>query len=253
MKAFIIYLEGIKTSRNHAKTMVKTLKEYDHDPALFEGTPGPKAVEYANKDNRVPFPYGIKTENLSELEIKEFIRPELWDQFKNEHSFSVYRRTKYNDDYLKKISAPGVIGCFYSHYSLWQRCVKLNEPIMIFEDDVKFYRNMPNLDWDDVMVLALGKSVYKEDPYKKYMEDPEDPPKILDWRGTAMPGCVGYAIKPHAAKALVKTYKNYYLPADNAINQNICKIQIPTHIMGRTTLPDEGNISSIRTKNGFPW
>ena len=253
MKAFIIHLKDIPTSCNHALGMVDTLTEYGHKPALFDGIPGTLAVENAKNDNRVPYPYGIKTEHLSDNEIKEFIRPELWDDFKNNHSYSVHRRVKYNDEYLNKISSPGVIGCFYSHYTLWARCVKLDEPIMIFEDDVKFFRNMPDLDWDDVMVLALGKSVYKEDPYKKYMEDPEDPPRLIEWRGTAMPGCVGYAIKPHAARALVKTYRNYFLPADNAINQHICKIQMPTHIMGRTTLPDEGNISAIRTKNGFPW
>ena len=31
----------------------------------------------------------------------------------------------------------GEIGCLLSHYSLWEKCVKLNEPIVIFEDDVE--------------------------------------------------------------------------------------------------------------------
>ncbi len=252
MKAFIIHLKDISTSYNHAMSMVKTLTEYGHQPALFDGIPGNIAVENAKKDNITPYPYGIKADHLSEAEIKKFIIPERWQEFKNEYRFSVDRKKKFNEQDLNKISAPGVIGCFYSHYMLWHRCVKLDEPIMIFEDDVKFFRNMPDLDWEDVMVLALGKSVYNKDPYKKYMEDPVDPPRITDWSGTAMPGCVGYAIKPHAAKVLVKTYRSHYLPADNAINQTLCKIQMPTHIMGRTTLPDEGNISSIRTK-GFPW
>jgi GR25 family glycosyltransferase involved in LPS biosynthesis len=33
----------------------------------------------------------------------------------------------------------GEIGCFLSHYALWEKCVKLNEPIVIFEDDVELF------------------------------------------------------------------------------------------------------------------
>ncbi|MEO6906329.1 MAG: glycosyltransferase family 25 protein [Abditibacteriaceae bacterium] len=32
----------------------------------------------------------------------------------------------------------GERGCFASHYCLWQKCVELNEPIVVIEDDVKF-------------------------------------------------------------------------------------------------------------------
>ena len=31
--------------------------------------------------------------------------------------------------------SPGEVGCFASHRSMWQKCVDLDEPIMIMEDD----------------------------------------------------------------------------------------------------------------------
>jgi glycosyl transferase family 25 len=31
---------------------------------------------------------------------------------------------------------PGEVGCFTSHYLLWQRCLEANEPFVIIEDDV---------------------------------------------------------------------------------------------------------------------
>ena len=34
-----------------------------------------------------------------------------------------------------RVPSPGEIGCFASHRSLWQKCVQLNQPILILEDD----------------------------------------------------------------------------------------------------------------------
>jgi hypothetical protein len=62
-----------------------------------------------------------------------------------------------------------------------------------------------------------------------------------------MPGCCGYAIKPHAAKILVDTYNKTYLPADNAINQQLVKIQIHNNIMGKALVKQDGKKSLTRT------
>ena len=36
------------------------------------------------------------------------------------------------------ISNTGEIGCYLSHVELWKKCVELNEPIAVIEDDMKF-------------------------------------------------------------------------------------------------------------------
>jgi GR25 family glycosyltransferase involved in LPS biosynthesis len=64
-----------------------------------------------------------------------------------------------------------------------------------------------------------------------------------------MPGASGYAIKPRAARGLIKFYKPYFYPADNAINQFLCKIQVHNYLMGRDKLKEEGNISMTRAKD----
>jgi hypothetical protein len=69
----------------------------------------------------------------------------------------------------------------------------------------------------------------------------------MQYGQATMPGNGGYAIKPHAAKVLVDEYKNSFLPADNAINQYLIKIQIHSYMMGRARSKHEGNISLIRT------
>jgi hypothetical protein len=64
-----------------------------------------------------------------------------------------------------------------------------------------------------------------------------------------MPGASGYAITPDAALGLIKFYRPYWYPADNAINQFVCKIQIHNHLMGRNLLPEEGNVSMTKSKD----
>jgi GR25 family glycosyltransferase involved in LPS biosynthesis len=179
--------------------------------------------------------------------MKEYIRPEAWEQFNFEHVWKVYKRHVVGTD-AGKMSRPGVIGCFYSHYSLWKKCVELDKPIMIFEDDVKFYREWYPVDWEGVLILSLGKSSFYNEPYKTFLENPSGAPQPMPWRQFSMPGASGYAIKPDAALGLIKSYKSYFYPADNAINKSICTLQIHNYLMGRNTLPEEGNISMTRAK-----
>lgn len=248
MKAFVIHLPGRPHSVAHATTMVQTLKSYNIEAQLFKGTPGDRAVHCAKSEGRVPYPYSMKSRSLNEDEIKELIRPEVYEDFKKRFVFQLTEKLPLGED-EGKVSMPGVIGCFYSHYELWKLCAKLNEPIMIFEDDVKFFRKWEPIDWDDVLVLSLGKTSFLNDPWKKYLETPSGNPQPITWRNFSMPGASGYAIKPHAAKDLVKFYRNYYYPADNAINQQLVKIQVHSYLMGRNTLPEEGNISMTRAKD----
>jgi glycosyl transferase family 25 len=44
----------------------------------------------------------------------------------DEKAFMVHRRRK---------AAPGELGCYISHLLAWEKCVELNEPIVVLEDD----------------------------------------------------------------------------------------------------------------------
>jgi glycosyl transferase family 25 len=67
------------------------------------------------------------------------------DAWRGEHvRFSQYN-ARVPSDFFRPLAA-GEIGCFASHYLLWQRCMESREPLVILEDDVEI---------DDGFVRAL--------------------------------------------------------------------------------------------------
>jgi hypothetical protein len=249
MKAFIIYLPEREHSVSHARLMLDQLTEYGIETELFKGVPGDRAVALAKKSKKTLYPYSIKNRKINEWELRALLRPELYENFKKEYHYEIIQRQPIGADDIGKLSRPGVIGCFYSHYALWKKCIELNEPIMIFEDDVKFYRGYHPVEFEGVLILSLGKSSYMSDPQKSYLENPTGTPVARKWQNFSMPGASGYALTPNAALGLVKFYKPYWYPADNAINQFITPLQISTYLMGRNTLAEEGNISMTKAKD----
>jgi GR25 family glycosyltransferase involved in LPS biosynthesis len=219
MKSFIIHLSKIESSLTSALEVKSALDKFNMDAELFEGSYGSTIKEKYTKDKRSWHPWGFKG-----------------------------RDKPYSDDDRKMLwGIPGEMGCFDSHYRLWQRCIELNEPILIFEDDVELVRPYIPVEWEDVLSVAFSHTK-KMPKYQHYLDTPAGDPCAADYGQASMPGNGGYAIKPHAAKILVEEYKNTYLPADNAINQTLVKIQIHNYMMGKARSKHEGNISLIRTK-----
>lgn len=249
MKAFVIYLPAREHSVAHSAYMIKTLQSYGIDAELSEGVPGDVAVKLAAKSKKTLYPYSIKNRKITDTEVQRLIRPELYQEFKKRYQYTIVERQLISEDHMGKLSRPGVIGCFYSHYALWQKCVELKEPIMIFEDDVKFYRGWEPVAFDGVLILSLGKSSFLTEPNKSYLENPSGVPRAVPWRNFSMPGASGYALTPDAALGLIKFYRPYWYPADNAINQYITPLYIHNYIMGRNLLPEEGNVSMTKSKD----
>jgi GR25 family glycosyltransferase involved in LPS biosynthesis len=126
----------------------------------------------------------------------------------------------------------GVLGCFLSHYFLWNECAKSDEPYMILEHDAYMLRPLPN------KVLKRFPDVLKLDsldPYlKTYNEDLASQPKEdMIWslhdrkehgkhiheRGLYSIGGYGYIIKPHAAEEIILECKEHgFRPADHQIH-----------------------------------
>ena len=219
MKSFIIHLSKIQSSVETALKLKMQLETFNMPVELFEGTYGTDAVKMMDAENRTWHPFGIKGPDV-ELHISG--QPD------------------------QKGNTPGVKGCFYSHYRLWQKCVELNEPIIIWEDDIVLTRPYFPIDWTDVLILALGHPS-KTEKYRHYLEKPEGDPRPEPYFQSSMPGCCGYALKPHAAKKLIDTYNNTFLPADNAINQHHVIIEIHSHVMGIALIKKDGKKSLTRT------
>lgn len=245
MKAFIIHLPDRPHSVEHSDIMLKQLLDYDIDAELFEGINGEQAQRMIDKSKRRLYPYSIKNKSVSAFDLQKYLKPDLAEEFFDSHYYRIYQRQRIGED-TDKFNFPGVKGCFMSHYLLWQKCIELGEPIMIFEDDVVFYRGWTPVQWEGVLILSLGKSSFLNEPFKTYLEDPQGNPQPMPWPLFSMPGASGYAIMPDTALGLYKFYKSYYYPADNAINQSVCRIQIHNYVMGRNSLAEEGNVSMTR-------
>jgi len=223
MKSFIIYLPRFEASTKTALSLKTQLEEFNMPVELFEGTNGNDAVVMMEQEGRAVHPWGIKGPDVP--------MDTLHDSF-------------------AKIIKPGVKGCFYSHYRLWKKCVELNEPIIIWEDDIVLTRPYIPVEWDDVLILALGHQT-KSDRYIHLLESPAGDPAATEYLQVSMPGCCGYAITPAAAQKLLDMFNNTYLPADNAINQYILKIQIHNYVMGIALVKKDGKKSL--TTNSAVW
>jgi GR25 family glycosyltransferase involved in LPS biosynthesis len=203
MKSFIIHLSKIANSLDSAVRTQQDLKAIGIDAELFEGTYGNEAEDIFKQQGRTVHPINFRGNPTEERD-------------KN------------------KAGKPGVMGCFYSHYRLWKKCAELNETIGIFEDDVKVLRPLVPIDFEEVLVVAMGSR--KNEKYLQYIHDPQGECHAAEYRHKSMPGTVGYLIKPEAAKKLLNYYQNTYLSSDNAINRCVVMIQIHSHIMGSVEL-----------------
>jgi UDP-glucose 4-epimerase len=222
MKAFIICLSKIQPSLETALKVKEKLDEFGMEAELFEGSYGNETKKRYNETGRRYHPWNFKNGPLNPFS----------EEFRNEQQ------------------NPGEMGCFDSHYRLWEKCVELNESIMIFEDDVLFTRSFQPVDFDEVLITVFGNQT-KSAKYWHYLENPVGEPRAeAYWQGS-MPGTPGYAITPVAAKKLTEMYKDTWLPSDNAITALIVKIQVHNHIMGRALIGEDGKKSLVRGKNNF--
>ncbi len=220
MKTFIIHLSKIPASLDSALILQQQLQNFDIAATLFEGSYGNQAIRQYQEQGRLCHAWSIKGPQVPLLEQQR-------------------------QDMLQ----PGLVGCFDSHYRLWQMCVDLDQPIMIFEDDTRVIRPWTPVEWQDVLVVASSHAK-KMGRYMQYLESPQGEPRAQPYGQSSMPGAAGYVIKPHAAKILIQEFANSFLPADNAINQHLVSILIHSHMMGRAQDRERthGKSSLIRTK-----
>ncbi|GAA8340265.1 hypothetical protein HpDR28_02110 [Helicobacter pylori] len=67
-------------------------------------------------------------------DFEKFVQ-ELYD------SSSLLKSDWFHSDYCYQELLPQEFGCYLSHYFLWKECVKLNQPVVILEDDVTLESN----------------------------------------------------------------------------------------------------------------
>jgi len=216
MLAYVIGLSRIPSSRDSANKVYHQLKQYGLDVHHHEGTYGDQAAEIFQREGR-----------------------ELYH--------TSFKGNPVDDVYRASATRPGVMGCFHSHYSLWQRCVQVIEPVLIFEDDVIFERGWIPVAWNDVLLVATGKSVYKDDWYAEKLYNPHGEPCAVPLNRKVMPGAVGYGLTPGGAKKLTEFYQNWFAPADNSMNTTVVDLECHTYLMGRAAIDEDGKKSLTKS------
>jgi len=102
------------------------------------------------------------------------------------------------------------LAAFLSHHSLWEKCIEINEPVIILEHDAVFVNQIPPFFVHKI--VNIGKP-----SYGRYNRPPllgENPLVSKKY----LPGAHGYYVEPAGAKELIKKAEKYAAPTDVFIN-----------------------------------
>ncbi len=114
---------------------------------------------------------------------------------------------------------PGEVGVFASHFLLWQRCVELNEPILVMEDDIEptphflcLLERLPSWlqQYDYLKLAGLFDTAYRE------LESRPPFHVVLYHKGPSGGQC--YALTPRGAKALLDKAQRWGEPVDDYLD-----------------------------------
>lgn len=210
MKAYVIYVKGHKLSEKYADNCFNSAKDSGFEPEMFEGVT-PATLDQWTHMQYPDLPNGRIT------------------HFKRESPENKYK--------IKK-------SCFTNHVRLWNKCLELNEPIVVLEQDAHCVANWnPTLKWEDILILNLN-SAFKQKQFNHIKLKPSfiigkgryDDPSALEalryykpsvFKGAfMMPGTAAYAVTPQGATKLLNAVKTLgWEQSDFFINSHIVTME----------------------------
>ncbi|GMT38198.1 hypothetical protein NHP20013_02610 [Helicobacter bizzozeronii] len=116
--------------------------------------------------------------------------------------------------YVGRLMSMGELGCYASHYLLWQKCIQLDEPIVILEDDIDLESHFfESLDFLQKHMEQLGyvRLMHLCEPLKIPTTTPKVAkiPHLTDGIGTQ-----GYCLTPKIAHKFIKASQKWVMPVD---------------------------------------
>ena len=207
MKSFVIYIKGNSKSEEYAKVCLDSCKD-KFDAELFEGVTPFTLKKYEEKYNFIR------------------IQPSRVNNFYNENKKLFHTKKS----------------CFMNHVRLWHKCLELNKPIAVIEQDSFCLKKWDNTQFEELLILnvesafnqkvfdhvwkkkskpcfEIGLNEYKTDVLTYYFENM--------FNGySMMPGTAAYGITPKGAKKLLDSLtKHGWEQSDYFINNYNVKIQ----------------------------
>ncbi|MDO7253568.1 glycosyltransferase family 25 protein [Helicobacter cappadocius] len=189
---------------------------------------------------------------LSDLQQVEFIFFDAIDAKNNEHhSFDKYYCSFLTKLYRAKDSTEGEKACYASHFSLWQKCVELDEPIVILEDDIEllpeFIEGIKRIFSSSYEYVRLVVTDKPKNPFIPIQNS-----FVMTYDELA--GAQGYYLTPKGAKKFIKGSKYWVLPVDNymdRISMHGVKtiLHIPFLIKGDEQMGENTTIPNRYNKN----
>ena len=126
------------------------------------------------------------------------------------------------DPILKTKLTKGEVGCFLSHWKLWEKCVQLNEPILVLEDDAvitdKFsYDELYRMKREGYNFIYLG---WKEMAESISIDDTFVKPVYPYWT-------LSYMVTPESARILLNEHaKKHIIPVDEYLPKCMDKLKV---------------------------
>ena len=207
MKAFIIYVSVNKKSKEYANYALKSFNNKNGwQPELFSGITPNTLFEFEEK-------YPIKTKLNSRAMI-------FWKTDKKRY-------------YVKK-------SCSMNHYRLFKKCIELDKPISIIEQDSYCISDWNNVDFNDILLLNIQSAIEKHPSGEIRRGDHQIKDGLNDLNmigmnyrhdpklshGIMIPGTAAYAITPIGAKKMINIYENIgWEQSDFIINTAYVNIQ----------------------------
>ncbi|AFI06150.1 glycosyltransferase family 25 protein [Helicobacter cetorum] len=162
--------------------------------------------------------------------------------------------------YHAKFMSLGELGCYASHYLLWKKCIELNEPICILEDDITLKENfkesldflqkhIQELGYVRLMYLLYDSSVRSEflisenQEIQKYIE-------VINAYSYGV-GTQGYVITPKVARVFLRYSQKWVIPVDTLMDATFMH-GVRNLVLKSFAIADDNQISTIsRTEEPY--
>lgn len=142
----------------------------------------------------------------------------LNDKWLLENNFHIDKN--WRDPFTKTPVLKGEVGCFLSHWTLWEKCIEINQPIIILEDDAIIKNHIPYHQLKNLVnEYDLIYFDYREQKVATKINDYLEKPNY--------PYCThAYLITPKGAEVLLSSYRNNIIPVDEYICLNLYKLNV---------------------------
>ncbi len=168
------------------------------------------------------FVIALKGHQISEQQLQDCLASAEKNKWRLEIFWGIYGNTLTDEDWhrisvVPHIDKEGAKGCFYTHFLLWNKCIELDEPIVVLEHDAVIQKEWTPLEIDNAVIKL----------HRHYRKDPENQkwnhPVVGQWS----PSTHAYCINPKLCKILVNAAKKIgAYPADVFMGRNIIPVQL---------------------------